>query len=525
MRIHIVAQLLAAFVILSVFISPAHAAVISTWSVGVELLEDGSADWTIDVVYKENINTADYWVLGNVQNLMTTVDGVPAQCSVAKAEIGSSITCSDINGSDVRYEFATPNVVSKIGEFLTFSRNFPIAGLIDHFTLRVSLPRGAVLASAERLQSTGLTPFSPSYGKEGTDGQHIFVTWELHNPKLGENLNAEVLYEYIFITPAFPYILGAFAIIVALGLSVLYLYRFRRKPEHLLLALEPGERGVMEVVIKHKSVNQRDVVRATGFSKAKVSRIIQSLADRRLIEAIPKGRTREIRLLEPKTVESGLKSQLLKFRIRKRAGEMMLDRAQAVEIIQTTLTPLIDWLDFVIERLHKRKFGYTWNGSEYSLAEQWTRPTISELWMKDLKNLMPDIDVKLNVFDKQLEKVNTSLDKFSSAINENKVYKKNVSQLARRYNLSQSDIQSLARHLIDADKTVSDSYNYAHFWNENVTALRRAAESAPVAKNRIELERAATTLSRLSREVKGDIENIREQLRKRYHILYREYRK
>jgi len=525
MRFSLDALLLTTFVIVSIFTSAAHAAAISTWSVNIELQDDGTTKWIVDTVYKEKINRADYWVLGDILSLRTAVDGVEMQCSIAKVEVGSSITCTNINGSAVEYEFVTSSVANKVGEFLTFSHNFPIAGLIDHFMLRIALSRGAILASPERLQNTGLTPFSPSYGKQGTDGQHIFVTWELHNPKLGENLNAQVIYENVFITPAFPYIVAIVAIIAVVAISLLYLYRYRRKPEHLLPALDSGERGVMEVVIKHRSVNQRDIVRATAFSKAKVSRIIQALADKRLIEAIPKGRTREIRLMEPKTVQSGLKSQLMKFRIRKRASEMMLDRGQAVEIIQMSLTPLIDWLDFIIEKLHKKKFGYAWTGNEYALPEQWNRPEINELWLKDLNALMPDIGDKLNSFDKRLGRLKASLEKLCSAIDENKVYKKIVVQLARRYNLPQGDLPLLIRHAIDADKTISDSYDYSRFWNANASSLRRSAENSRVSKARSELEQSAALLSRTSRGLKDDIERIRDQLRKRYHILYREYRK
>lgn len=504
----------------------AHAASISTWSVNIDLLEDGSAQWTVDVVYKEGINRADYWVLGDVTDLRAAVDGVDVKCTISKAEVGSSITCTNVNGSAVHFEFSTSSATSKTGDFLTFSHNFPIAGLIDHFLLKISLPRGAVLASPERLQGTGLTPFSPSYGKQGTDGQHIFVTWELHNPKLGENIDAKVLYETVFITSAFPFIVAIAAIIAVAAIFGIYVYRFKRRPEHLLPALDPGERSVMEVVIKHKSVNQRDVVRATGFSKAKVSRVVQTLEDRRLIEALPKGRTREIRLLEQKPIESGLRSRLMKLRVKQRADEMWLDRAQAIELVQTTITPLMEWFDRIVERAHKRKFGYSWSGNEYNLDDDWERPVKNELWLKDMEKLLPGFNDKLSAFDAQLSKLHKSAERLSSAIERCNAYKSLVTKLARRYGLSGSDIPFLIRHVIDMDKIISSStYPYAEFWNNNATSLIRTSECAPTAKARAELEQNAAMLARLAQKSRAELESVREQLRKRYHILYREYRK
>ena len=52
----------------------------------------------------------------------------------------------------------------------------------------------------------------------------------------------------------------------------------------------------MEMVLQAKQIDQRDVVRETDFSKAKVSRIIKDLEERGLVSKISKGRKNIIKL-------------------------------------------------------------------------------------------------------------------------------------------------------------------------------------------------------------------------------------
>ena len=61
--------------------------------------------------------------------------------------------------------------------------------------------------------------------------------------------------------------------------------------------LTDNERKVMEIILDSKKpIDQREVVRKTDFSKSKVSRIVQNLTERKIIEKIPKGRTNILKL-------------------------------------------------------------------------------------------------------------------------------------------------------------------------------------------------------------------------------------
>ena len=58
----------------------------------------------------------------------------------------------------------------------------------------------------------------------------------------------------------------------------------------------PISRILFGLLREKKDVDQRMIVKEADFSKAKVSRIIQELIKRDLIEKIPKGRNNLIRL-------------------------------------------------------------------------------------------------------------------------------------------------------------------------------------------------------------------------------------
>ena len=48
--------------------------------------------------------------------------------------------------------------------------------------------------------------------------------------------------------------------------------------------------------MKNKTIDQREIVKTTDFSKAKVSRVLRSLESRGIVEVTPKGRTKKVKL-------------------------------------------------------------------------------------------------------------------------------------------------------------------------------------------------------------------------------------
>jgi uncharacterized membrane protein len=69
----------------------------------------------------------------------------------------------------------------------------------------------------------------------------------------------------------------------------------------VLSVLDDFERKVLDVIVNAGgTVNQKKVVQETNLSKAKVSRVVQDLVKRGLIQAERLGRTNKLKLVKKK---------------------------------------------------------------------------------------------------------------------------------------------------------------------------------------------------------------------------------
>jgi DNA-binding MarR family transcriptional regulator len=286
--------------------SAAQAADLSSWTVELQMNADKSVGWKVTLAYDDFVTRDDYWVLAKVDRYSVLADGKPVECRKAPQEVGTSIICEDFSAKTVIFDIKAQDQIGSFNAFNIFAYTFPVTRVTDKFTLIATIPLGSALVSADQLQGTGLTPFSPSFGKEGTDGRKIFVTWELQNPTLGESISSRLIFEPVVgpITEIFVLIVVA-AIIILLG----YVHFHRGKVKHVLPILTQSERSVMQIIMERKSVDQRDIVQETDFSKAKVSRIVKELEGRGLIETQPKGRTKLIRLRSGRREEPAEKQE------------------------------------------------------------------------------------------------------------------------------------------------------------------------------------------------------------------------
>jgi DNA-binding transcriptional ArsR family regulator len=159
----------------------------------------------------------------------------------------------------------------------------------------IKLPLGAGLAENTKLQGTGLRQYEPEWGTGGSDGRRIFVQWKLDNPQLGRTLDISVIYENILSTANITSI-AILAVIVIVFIAMILAFR-KHEIRDLLPVLTESERKVVEILLKErKEVDQRKLVREIDYSKSKISRTLQNLQARGIVEIRRKGRTNIITL-------------------------------------------------------------------------------------------------------------------------------------------------------------------------------------------------------------------------------------
>ncbi len=273
---------------------------LNSWDIEVYLQEDGRSDWVVYLGYDENVTRSDYYVLTELEEVKVYVDEKPIECSVSESGFGTSILCEDIYAREIEYRFKAKKLISISDSLRVFRYRFPITQPTNNFSVTVKLPLGSFLVDPSRLEGSGLLPYEPGFGEQGSDGRRILVKWVLKEPKVGDSLNASVIYEQVI---AGQVLIAAGVGIIFLIFALLLFFARRRGIRHILPVLTDGERKVMEILLKDKEVDQRRIVKECDFSKSKVSRIIHDLEKRGLITRVPKGRNNIIALKKGKPEE------------------------------------------------------------------------------------------------------------------------------------------------------------------------------------------------------------------------------
>jgi len=176
------------------------------------------------------------------------------------------------------------------------------------YDLKVLLPEGAALLSADNFD-----PYFPPGAQIGTEmGRKVSLEWNVLGPDLGKTYTFESHFEFVGkppepVDPVEPApdewdygFLAVVGFVVAALFAVLYYFlRVRKKDgggvKRVFSVLKDDERRVVDFVLeKGDKCKQRDIVRATDFSKAKVSRIMLELEERGILSRVRVGRTNRV---------------------------------------------------------------------------------------------------------------------------------------------------------------------------------------------------------------------------------------
>lgn len=198
---------------------------------------------------------------------------------------------------ELELEYLTKEFVDKADKNY-FLADFPLPQDVKNFKLIVILPEGATLDDPNSVfPKPEIT----------TDGVNIILNWKGENLKAGETFPVFMAFKdkrsnFVMVI--------VFAVIVAIILSVLLGFNLKRRrvksrekkihkkvPEKELHLLE-SESMIVNVLRKEGGeMWQKQIGFKTGFSKAKLSRVIRDLESRKLIKRIPLGNTNKIKLI------------------------------------------------------------------------------------------------------------------------------------------------------------------------------------------------------------------------------------
>jgi len=192
--------------------------------------------------------------------------------------------------------FKAKGLSERHGNITLFSLDIPILWDTDSISIKVKLPDGVFIAEEDLVP----LPISPSGANKGIEGRRTTASWIFKDKEAGDLIPVRIYYEGSPITPIESFIYRwLFVFILVFVVAIFFIYRSMSKKSELILSvLNEAERIVIDIIKKQgkDNVDQRKIVAQSGFSKAKVSRIIRSLEDRGVVSVEKTGRKNRISL-------------------------------------------------------------------------------------------------------------------------------------------------------------------------------------------------------------------------------------
>lgn len=292
---------LASFVVaFSMFFGAAAAQDISVYSVDADLSRDGRAVVKMVVTFEQPVGDFEILLPFKIADFNAVSSAGPADCQASLDDV-SAITCR-LNLTEERktleMNFTSTDLVKATKGKYIFTGDFTVKVPAKNVFAAVRLPEGMVLTSG--LPGGATVPFSNS---TSTDGRKITVIWRFTEVSQ-KPLSFQVFFEpgidpATNLTPPSWSVVALLGIIFGGGIALVFLRRRKKTHEVVFSVLDDYEKRVISSIEKAGgTINQKKIVLDTNLSKAKVSRVVQKLAERGLVHIDRQGRTNIVKFLK-----------------------------------------------------------------------------------------------------------------------------------------------------------------------------------------------------------------------------------
>jgi len=254
-----------------------------------QIIDDTNANIKFTIYKARDFSFRFY---GNIRNISSNVD-----CYLD----GELIYCRSENETAINIQIVS-DIVARAGNTYSFNIQMELKEDVDRVTSLVTLPIGMIIKDEKEI--------FPSNFRTLSNGRNILVYWELENVSSTQPLGFRVRYQSVQPSPEIfrKFYLLIFILVVALFFVTFYAIKKRKviikkivrvRPEKILVeALDEYERKVYEIVREVGKIKQNEIVSKAGFSKARVSRVLKSLAEKKLVKVEKRGRTNIVEILK-----------------------------------------------------------------------------------------------------------------------------------------------------------------------------------------------------------------------------------
>ncbi len=267
--------------VLAVVSNIAMAVSISEYNINFDIESDLSVSETINVRFVQSVlaSNLSYSFDGDIESVSVTSDNQKINFNLIKEEkktIISPVENTFIESLSIR--FKTKDLVFQLGERSLFFTKFSTLET-EKTTIVLSLPEGYGIAE---------NSYSPENGIVTSNGRKIYITWNINNQS-----DQSITVKFEPLNKGFN-IFIPIAIILIVTIFIVYIKLKKRSKEDFMKGFGEDEKKVIENLEKNPIGYQNKIEQEFKFSRSKMTRIIQKLEAKGIIEKKKKGRTNKI---------------------------------------------------------------------------------------------------------------------------------------------------------------------------------------------------------------------------------------
>ncbi len=240
-------------------------------------------------------------VFYGVEDLRAEPNFGSSGCELEPRSYGVDIIC-DVSGMTdtdhiLRISYDTKELVKALGNQYNYKQEVYIPLNTSSAYFQVMLPQGSGLVTSLR------SPYLPVDGSMASDGRMIFIFWSRNSFTAGDGFTAQLTYETFAQQQPLLEIAVPFGIAAVVFAGLFWSY-FGRKGigvkaaiRNIIPMMKSDEKIIMQTILKHgNGTHQKVLVRESGYSKAKVSKVLKSLAERGVVKLERVGRSNRVYL-------------------------------------------------------------------------------------------------------------------------------------------------------------------------------------------------------------------------------------
>jgi len=262
------------------------------YGVTADISENNTVFYKLNLIFVNHPNQDFSFIIENPLDIKIES---PATCKIIKRVLETYVTCNmkAAERTDIEVTYISDENIKKRDNYFLFTDSFKLTDNTRTLFILVKLPEGTGLK--EPIENS----YNPTGALIGSDGRKTTLTWQIKDLKSGGMFDISVAFEKIgeVIPSWFPLEYVAVIIIISsAAFGLFYQIYLRDKGFKMILPiLKKDEKIIFNTLMKHGSgVNQKVIVRDSGYSKAKVSKVLNSLRERGLIKLERIGRSNKV---------------------------------------------------------------------------------------------------------------------------------------------------------------------------------------------------------------------------------------